>query len=246
MDATSGATRPPQVGSEPGELTAELHLEVPPVPTDLHDPRQRTAVEQALTDVPGLVGARIVAGFDRQVDEVHVLTTLNRSPKQTVRDVQTVLMARFGISTDHRVISVVQLEEGRGLPSTSRVVIERVAIAQTGLTVAAEVVLLDDGHVHRATCEGAGTDRGRTRAVAQATLDAVRGLLDDPAVIIELEGVDVVAVGGRSVAVSALQRRTPRGEEVLGGSAVVRDAVPEAVARSVLDAMNRTIQQPRE
>ena len=61
------------------DLTAEVDLAARPVSTDLHDPAQRAEVERALTTVPGVLGARLVAGFEREVDELHVLTTLDRS-----------------------------------------------------------------------------------------------------------------------------------------------------------------------
>ena len=91
-------------------LTADVDLSRRASASDLHDPRQREEVERELCQVPGVVGARLVPGFEREVDELHVLTTLARAPKQTVRDVQTLLMARFGVTTDHRVVSVVQID----------------------------------------------------------------------------------------------------------------------------------------
>ena len=51
-----------------------------------------------------------------------------------------------------------------------------------------------------------------------------------------------IPVGSRSVAVSVLQVQVPRtGEQVLSGSAVVRGDEADAVARSVLDAVNRRL-----
>lgn len=97
--ATSAGDIPPTPGRDGGEhaeLAAEIDLTQEPARVDLHDPQRRGEVEAALTAVPGLVGARLVPGFDREVDEVHVLSTLERNPKQTVRDVQTVLMAASG------------------------------------------------------------------------------------------------------------------------------------------------------
>ena len=41
-----------------------------------------------------------------EVRELHVLTSSQRSPKQIVRDIQTLLLTRFGKTIDHRVVSV--------------------------------------------------------------------------------------------------------------------------------------------
>jgi hypothetical protein len=224
----------------PTDLTAEVDLEGPPRHTDLHDPRQRSAVEQALRSVPGVIGARLIPGFDRLVDELHVLTNLDKAPKQAVRDVQTVLMARFGVSTDHRVISVVQLDERSVLGSPNRVAIDGVSVAHRGLTVTAEVSLRDGDEVWHGSAEASAGTAARLRAIASAALDAVRPLLGDDCVA-ELEGVDVDDIGGRQVAVALLHLRTARSEQHLAGCAVVRDDTPGAVARAVLDALNRTI-----
>lgn len=226
------------------DLTAEVDLTPQPRNADLHDPKVRAEVEQAVSSVPGVVGARLVPGFDRQVDELHVLTTLDKHPKQAVRDVQTVLMARFGVPTDHRVVSVVQLDERDGLPNANRVMIDRVAVAQSGASVSVEVVLRDGDTELRGDSEGSSSGSGRYRAIAHATLAAVRPMLGDDTRV-ELEGIDVATVLGRRVAITLIHFNTGRSDLTLSGSAVVRDAEPEAVARSVLDALNRTIIEER-
>jgi hypothetical protein len=191
--------------------------------------------------VPGVLGARLVAGFERAVDELHVLTSLDKSPKQAVRDTQTVLMARFGIPTDHRVISVVQLDEQTiGGVAGTRIVVDQVAVVHAGLEVRAEVVLRDGDEEFTGTASGSASPTGRRRAVAQATLDAIRPVLASDG-IVELEGTDVTDIVGRPVAISLVVVRTERGAHTVAGSALVRDAEADAVARSVLDSLNRSI-----
>jgi hypothetical protein len=60
-----------------------------------------TAIK-ALRDVEGV---SIQTEAD-EVREIHILTRSKRPAKQIVRDVQTVLLARFGKSIDYRVVSV--------------------------------------------------------------------------------------------------------------------------------------------
>ena len=226
------------------DLTAEVDLTPRPRHIDLHDPQMRAEVEGAVCSVPGVVGARLVPGFERQVDELHVLSTLDKHPKQAVRDVQTVLMARFGVPTDHRVISVVQLDERDGLPNVSRVMIDRVAVTQSGSRATAEVTLRDGDDEHRGEADGASSTSGRHRAIAHATLAAVRPLLADDCVA-ELEGIEVTGVLSHRVAVALVDFHTGRSELTLSGSALVRDAEADAIARAVLDALNRSIVEAR-
>jgi hypothetical protein len=226
------------------DFTVEVDLDTQPQRTDLHDPGQRLEVERSLSAIPGVIGARLVPGFDREVDELHVLTGLDRAPKQTVRDVQTLLMARFGVTTDHRVISVVQLDEAAGYGVVpDRVVIAQVTITHAGRAVTAEVRLTEGSDQLTGSAEASGGTRGRHQAVANATLAAVAPLLASGERL-ELEGVDVVDVRGSRVAVSVLQLHTPRSERSLSGCALVREAESDAIARSVLDALNRTITDP--
>lgn len=65
--------------------------------------------EDALQQVPGVKSARVV-GDDRP-SEIHVIATRDRPPKQVVRDVQSLATAGFGLSIDHRIVSVVQLDQ---------------------------------------------------------------------------------------------------------------------------------------
>lgn len=229
--------------SEVAEMQVDVDLTSTPTPTDLHDPSQRAAVERALCAIPGVLGARLVPGFDRQVDELHVLTSLDRMPKQTVRDVQTLLMARYGVPTDHRVVSVVQLDEDTTIAATSRVLIERVSSSRSGVTINAEVILLDGDERYVGHGEGAASPKGLQRAVANATIHAARELIGEGAHV-DLEGVTVDATLGQPIAVCLLQVRTDRETITLTGSALVRDSQPDAITRAVLDALNRTIGEP--
>ncbi len=214
---------------------------------DLHDPRRRQEVEAGLRAIPDVLGVRIVAGFDREVDEIHVLTNLEKSPKQAVRDVQSMLMARWGISTDHRVISVVQLDEEQhdDAPPRGRVSISRVTVSQMGLVVDVGVDLADEGRALQGQSQGPSSGVGRRRTTARATLEAIRPLLGDD-VFVDLEGADVAEVLGREVAVSLIHFHSARGDRTVSGSAIVRGDESDAVARSVLDAVNRAIEDAAE
>lgn len=99
--------------------------------------------------------------------------------------------------------------------------------AQTTLTYPDEVLT---GHTHR-------TDDNRVRAIAEATVDALRAVA--PGV---LESAQVVAVPGRKVALTVVEFPTAGGSyTAYVGSALVRGEVEDALARSVLDAVTNWI-----
>ena len=97
-----------------------------------------------------------------------------------------------------------------------------------------------------ASPEGSVAESSRYRAVAQATLDALRKL------VATVENADVetaacVHMGTREVAVATLVFVVPPHEDVVSGSAVVRGAnETEALARAVLDATNRRLNAPSD
>lgn len=226
--------------STPG---ATVHLDVSDATPggDLHDATHRTHVEHALRELPGVRAARIVPGYDRDIDELHVVAATDKPAKQVVRDVQSLLMARFGIATDHRVISVVQMEadDTAGDPPP-RVALARVTSAQHGLAVHVAVALTDGVNEHLGTAEGPASASGRLRTAARATLEAVRPLLNDE-LMVEIEGATVERTLGTDVALTLVHVHTKRGTRSIAGSAVARQDEIEAVARSVLDALNREL-----
>jgi hypothetical protein len=65
--------------------------------------------ESAVTALRGVEAVRILADGDT-IREIHVLSTSNRPAKQIVRDVQSVLLTRFGREIDYRVVSVAYCE----------------------------------------------------------------------------------------------------------------------------------------
>ena len=81
--------------------------------------------EELLATLPGVVSARIIASETGAVDEIHLLTSSDVAPKQTVRNVESALIAHLGMRVDHRKISVATTvtaprDEGRTDPRASR------------------------------------------------------------------------------------------------------------------------------
>jgi hypothetical protein len=69
--------------------------------------------EELLATLPGVMSARIVASPNGAVDEIHILTTTEVTPKQTVRNVESALIAHLGMHVSHKKISVATSDEGQ-------------------------------------------------------------------------------------------------------------------------------------
>jgi hypothetical protein len=201
-------------------------------------------LEDALRQIPGVKAASVVTSPDAVPTEVHVLATTGKTAKQIVRDIQSLAMARYGMDLDHRIVSVVQFDEpedlnGDGDISPPRPVVSSITVRMTGDVAEATIAVSLAGSTFEGQATGSAAIAARPRLVAHATLEALRELLGTPA---ELDHAAVVQVGGRAVAVSVLTLTVPRqGEQLMTGSALVRGDEVDAVARSVLDALNRRL-----
>jgi hypothetical protein len=228
-------------------------------------------LEDALRHIQGVRAASVVTGPDAVPTEVHVLADPGKPAKQVVRDVQSLAMARYDIDIDHRIVSVVQMgdDEVRAAPAAPRTDptdaaglaesaehadaddaegpddgVVRPAIAAIMVRsgqgeTEASVTLAAGDQLFEGRSQGPAGASHRARLVAVATLDAVAELLGQPC---EVESSTIVATGIREVALTVLTMVVPRtGEQVLTGCAAVRGDEADAVARSVLAALNRQL-----
>lgn len=62
--------------------------------------------EELIATLPGVISVRIVPSDSGSVDEIHVLTTDQVAPKNTVRNIESALMAQLGLRINHRKVSI--------------------------------------------------------------------------------------------------------------------------------------------
>jgi len=203
-------------------------------------------VEALLAQLPGIISARLVVNDWGGIEEIHVLATTERHPKQVVRDVESSLAARWGITIDHKKISVAQLT---GLQPTLPPVRLRLANLQIKsdslrgrLQVNVTLCKSDDPEVtYGGQAEGAHSRLQSVRVAAMATVEALNEYLD-PDYGLTLEDVAIINLGAHEVAVVALSLLTPRRkEETLVGATAVRHDLLETVVKATLDAVNRRL-----
>lgn len=78
--------------------------------------------EELILTLPGVISARIIAGESGAIDQIHVLTTAELTPKQMVRNIESALIAHLAMRIDHRKISVATTTEAKPklLPEEAR------------------------------------------------------------------------------------------------------------------------------
>jgi hypothetical protein len=198
-------------------------------------------IEETLARLPSVNAVR-VTGDPSHIREVHVLAAPDKAAKQVVRDVQTLVLARFGIDLDRRIISVVQISPDRIRTEEDRPAIIGVHEIPEGARTTVAVTLRWHGEEYAGTATGPAASSARLRLVGEAALRAVERIVGDEA--LALDAVGAPAVGMRRVMVTVVVGTGPRGEEISVGSALSQGDDGEATVRAVLDALNRRIGRP--
>jgi hypothetical protein len=195
-------------------------------------------IEDALARLPSVNAIRLAAEGD-QIREVHVLASPDKAPKQVVRDVQTLALARFGIGLDRRIISVVQIGPDRIDAADDRPAIKGVHEIPEGARTTVAVTLAWHGEDYVGTATGPAAPSARLRLVGEAAVAAVESILVYEALVLDSVGSPVI--GMRTVMVAVIVSTGETGESVSVGSAISQGDDSEATVRAVLDALNRKI-----
>jgi hypothetical protein len=226
--------------------------------------------EELLVTLPGVLNVRIVAGPTGEVSEVHVLTTTEVSPKQTVRNVESALLANLGMRVSHKKISVATSEgpaaeairagrytPGMGSPAVSAPPAAEGASAKSNK----RLLYFEDVEVRRSrasgmTCrvtlrrgdemfvgeaQGQETHTVRTETAARAAMAAV-AQADTEGRTLAFEGARVVDAFERQFVFVALTTRFGRESALLTGRAEIKDGIETARVLAVLDATNRWVE----
>jgi len=200
------------------------------------------ALEKAIECLEGVLNARVVG--ETAIEEIHVLARPTKSPKLLVRDIETLLKARFGLDVDHKKVSVVTFDlEGETRWFVPRLVLWGLGWKKTPDTVQVEVeVKLGERTYKGVATESASRVRSHAFLVARATLNCLNQVVGDTLFV--LHNVSTHHLGDIEVVLTFVDYARPgarRDEDLLVGTALVREDIYEAVARATLDAVNRKL-----
>lgn len=221
--------------------------------------------EDLLRSLTGVLSARMVARPGGDIQEIHLLTTEEVAPKQTVRNVESALLAHMGLTVDHRKISVAQTRAGDGDGDDGEdMLIEALPSRREGRLLfighqmeserphRVRVRVSMEWKGQRYTGEAVGTDlpRSRLELLAGAVLQGLESMVtpeaddeeDRPAgVALSLDGVRVMDAFDRRYVLVGVHAVHGRHVTVLSGSAPVADAMERAVILATLQATDRWV-----
>ena len=190
----------------------------------------------------GVLSAHVSFNGQEEVDEIHVLANRGRSPKQIVRDIESILVTRQGLRIDHKKISVAQIEGEPGvLKDGSRIQFVSVGVSVSGLESKVEVELVRDSVPSLGVAEGPGSESNQLRLIVEATLKAVRNFLDSDHTFV-FEGIRSVGEE-KNIIIVTITALTPRDERKLIGCAFSEGDRNKTAVFATLDALNRYLER---
>ena len=235
----------------------------------IQDPARWTIpeAERLLMSLPGVVEVRIVAAPGGDVEEVHVSTTTEVRPKQTVRNVETALLAHYDLRIDHRTVSVSQLDTAKLDKALPLPVPPVHLLPEPELAPRERRLLFYSHHVeteranqvrHRVELEwnddkfigeatAADLPRAKLEAVATATLQAVEKVVGDNladgrrSVTLALDGVKAVDAFDRKFVLVAVHAMSGRHRTRLAGTTVSDESTDRAAILATLQATDRWV-----
>ena len=199
-------------------------------------------IEELLSQVRGVLAVRAVRNIHGQIDELHAVGSPERSAKQMVRDIESILFVRGGVRLDHRKISLVQIAESAIQPAQSRIRLLEISRTSGEQPTTTVVMGMDEQRV-----QGVGRSRPDQNdqpehLAGYATIHALDQLIGARGQF-RLENMERQPFGQLEVYLTHLSLTTDDGIETLLGISVVRDDDPAAVVRDILDAVNRRLQR---
>ena len=219
--------------------------------------------EGLLLSLKSVVSARVVTRPGGEVQEIHLLTTDEVKPKQTVRNVESALLAHLDIEVDHRKISVAQTRERPPESTESEpavILLPEPSAGDSRLLYYSHQVETERSHRvrHRVEIEWQGDrysgeataadlPRARLEAVAAATLAAVSNALnkemedDGPTVALAVDGVKVIDAFDRKFVLVAVHAISGRDVTSLAGATVVDETTDRAAILAALQATDRWV-----
>ncbi len=198
--------------------------------------------EEVLKRVKDVITARIVAAGDGGITEIHVLASSGRAVKYIIRDIESSLLAAFGVPVDRRKISVAQIGAGESANNTNRVQVKKVEIVSQSDLAEVNVYLQVGSNKVKGTKVGQPTQRGWLQLSARATIKALEQFLSSD-VSFDLQDVCVMSSKVTKVALVTMVLTAFGRQQILTGSCPVNYDEREAVVRATLDAVNRRLAQ---
>lgn len=208
-------------------------------------------IEAFLERLEGIASVRVVANEEGQIDRVFLTTETQRDDGALRRQVGAALMSQYGLHLEGWRLHVAHLrpEAGRLAPARFRLFRVEETLTETATRVLVDLRYEREGAQKTAIgiAQSPSGAAFRLRTVVQATLEAMRPVLEEVGWKAHPESVAIVPFAGVRVALVGISLSSPRGApaapQVHVGGEVVRLSETEAVVRAALRALGQVIEE---
>ena len=206
------------------------------------EPLDMETLRKYIYQLKGIMHVQVIPDEQGNVTEVHVIADRSRSAKQLARDIQSVALARFNIRIDHKVISIAQIDAEEDSPAHfyARLTPEGFTLSLSADRAQATVTLAHQELSFEGSAQGLPGVRDRNGIIVRATLEAVHQYLGKEN-IFSLAEVKNIPVADSTAVLVCLAVHAPREQDLLIGTAFVRDDPQMAAIKATLNAINRRL-----
>ncbi len=198
-------------------------------------------LELTLSQIRGVYASSVILDQNRDLSEIHIVSSTARKPKQIVRDIETLLFVKHRLKIDYRKISLVQLPDENLLRlPMARPEIHRVIEDNLGDRKRIRVEIQAAGKIAIGEAHERTDNPTPLRTGAKAAINGIEKLTGS-AVDISLEDATSFQIGLREISLVILKCNIENREETFVGAGFIGSRPAESAARATLDAMNRRI-----
>ena len=239
------------------------------------EPNERDAwvddAERWVGQIKGVRQCKIDLDHDGGVTGVHVVAGIEREPRYIVRDVESLLKARLGISVYYKKIGIVQVvdDDVESTQEEEEPLTEMVGVNPLSDMEPTAAVVLEEILAPRMQCTGVGVlaseQTVRAEVELQAGLVEARGIEEGPnhrdsdlyligratvaavrellddPVLLNLSDVRITEMAGQGIMLAAVELVEGRRSERLFGTCATLHNRQQAVVYAILDALNRRL-----
>lgn len=197
-------------------------------------------IERNLEKIESVVSCKMVLGEEDIIEEIHIVSNGLRTPKQIVRDVQSVLIATYDVSVDHKKISVAEIIDESLRKAESRLKLQSISHDNNGPKATIKVSLSDYKNTYEKILSGINTNRNIERMLVDATLKNIEEACGFSDIFI-LEDIRTIPVSTEKAVIVIVMGVFEGLEKRFCGSCLIKNDFKEAVVRATLDAVNRYV-----
>ena len=199
-----------------------------------------SSIEQCLKQLDSVENCKILLDNEGKIQEIHITAKSKRSSKQISRDIQSILISKFGLNIDYKKISIAQIKCEFEDDACLRLKYKAIEYSKGEMKSSAKVVLEKDDEYFEGVISGPCTSSNVLSLFARATLKAVEAFLRIEDIFV-LESVGSFSLSGKDVVVTIVNSIFDGQEQILSGSSIGKSDKKETTVKSTLDAVNRIL-----